>query len=297
MSTIKLSTVYQLVLTSLLLGACLGILSRQVPLSFSANFPTVRAMVLEEPLSASTATPQVLVGSQLVNLRSAPALSAQVVGQAHIGQVLQVLGRDASNSWWLVCCTDGQPVWISAHVVTVFGDVADIAVIPTPTASAGQPPERTALAPAGLDNTVDLLALPVAAANEDKRVVDHWPYQLVQQQQYGEQITPRIFLYVSTSAKQGQAEGMADLRLVVKKDGLLLPTPGRTHGGPPDFTWPLASTRQHLANLKVEFPNIDPAGHWEIQLVDALGQAVGPVADFTLRANEPNMEMYLHYQK
>jgi hypothetical protein len=57
----------------------------------------------------------------------------------------------------------------------------------------------------------------------------------------------------------------------------------------------VAHERQQPANLKVEFPGVDAAGIWEIQLVDAQGQALGPVARFTLAANDPNQEMYVHY--
>ena len=48
MSTIKLTTAYQLIITALLFGACLGVISRQIPLALSTGLPTVSAMSIRE---------------------------------------------------------------------------------------------------------------------------------------------------------------------------------------------------------------------------------------------------------
>lgn len=397
MSTIKLSTAYQLILTALLVGACLGIVSRQLPLIVSTSLPTVSAMVVHESpmatnasqlvnavpnqealglttnersntpvqtelgtymvedssalpyamgpidsemkgdgmieghprastlfggelasavakpvslhmaasknasggaFSSSTqapAVPKVVIGAELVNLRSAPALSASVVGQAQAGRQLQIVGRDPTNSWWLVCCLNDRLVWVSAHVVSTFGNLSDITVIST-----------DLLSVSGRSNVMAReqhwgggeLASPTASLAQPLDVAaEIFPYQLVQQRQHSEQIIPRLFLFVSDKAVAERDEGIPNLGMLVKKDGILLSTPQRTHGGQPDLTWPTPHTRQQLANLKIEFPGIDPIGHWEVQLIDASGRPIGPVAHFVFAPSEPNMEMYLHYQK
>jgi len=385
MSTIKLSTAYQLILTSLLFGACLGIVSRQTPLIVSTSLPSVSAMVADElPMAANSmqfaaiaaghndraatitaqpttsaqmesaqmesaqmavdphtiagidvhahaideknsvdgtlspiasmslqaagptspntnkrlsarpsTTPFVMIGAELVNLRSAPGLSAPVVGHAQVGQQLQIIGRDPTSSWWLVCCYNERLVWVSAHVVTAYGNFSDTTVIPTSTAMVGR---DAAALPLSLSN--DKLNSSVGFANVSLvHTTDSFPYELVQQRQYGEQLTPRLFVYVNDKAFPDREEGIPNLGLLVKKDGVLLSAPYQTHGGQPDFTWPIPTARQQLANLKIEFSHIDPSGRWAIQLIDATGQPIGPVAHFLFAPNEPNMEMYLHYQK
>lgn len=261
MSTIKLSTAYQLVMTSLLLGATLGIVAQQLPLTLSALVPSVRAMVIEEsPLV--TETPQSgLPHGMDTNL----ALTA-------------IVGHDAQTDLWLVCCQQNQMRWVSNQLLTTIHSAADQTLI---------------------DAKVDSLAVennrPHLAAVAETGAVLTYPYTLVQLQQYSEQVTPRIYLYVSAVDDSGSEDGVANLALRVKKDGVLLATSARTHGGRPDFTWPIAHERQHLANLKVEFPHIDAAGLWEIQLVDANDRAMGPPVYITFSPNELQQEIYLHY--
>ncbi|HRW10066.1 MAG TPA: SH3 domain-containing protein [Caldilineaceae bacterium] len=262
-------------------------------LSTAASAPTVAATA--SPTSeayVSSTTPMAVIGAELVNLRSAPSLSAAVVGQARVGERLRIVGRDSTNSWWLVCCAVDRLVWISAHVVTTDGDLTDISVLPLSTLALTGRSGETMAKSAGDSGTVDN-----GAATQRLATSGPYPFQLVQQQQHGERITPRIFLYVNDHSAADIQEGLPGFGLLVKKDGVILSAPERTHGGQPDFTWPIPHERQKLANFKVEFPTVNPVGHWEIQLIDQLGQPVGPITSFDFGPNEPNLEMYLHYQK
>ncbi|MCB0157568.1 MAG: hypothetical protein KDD83_05520, partial [Caldilineaceae bacterium] len=63
------------------------------------------------------------------------------------------------------------------------------------------------------------------------------------------------------------------------------------------FTWPFQDARQRSQNWKAEFDNIGPAGTWEVQLMDAQGNLVGPPATFTLSQNDPNQELYVRYER
>jgi hypothetical protein len=49
--------------------------------------------------------------------------------------------------------------------------------------------------------------------------------------------------------------------------------------------------------MKVEFPGIQPAGAWEIQLLDSGGAPAGPPATFTLIGGDQNRELYVRYEK
>jgi hypothetical protein len=42
---------------------------------------------------------------------------------------------------------------------------------------------------------------------------------------------------------------------------------------------------------------VQPAGVWEVQLIDGSGATVGPPAVFTLVANDQNRELYVRYEK
>ena len=49
--------------------------------------------------------------------------------------------------------------------------------------------------------------------------------------------------------------------------------------------------------MKVEFPGIQPAGTWVVELVDGGGNVVGPPATFNLSGNDPSQELYVRYKK
>jgi hypothetical protein len=267
MRTIKLSTAYQLVMTSLLLGACLGLIMQQLPVTFSAAVPSARAMGTEE-------LPAVAESGQSSNLDPALTLAT-------------IVGHDAERGLWLVCCQDNQLIWLASQGGAAQDNTLPVTLAPTASATfAVHEVVRTAS-----QNRV--------MADEEAFTLPTTPYAytLVQQQQYREQVTPRIFLYVSEGTGPDQQEGVANLGLRVKKDGVDLTSTQRTHRGQADLTWPIADERQQLTNLKLEFPHIDAAGLWEVQLIDGAGQAVGPVARFVFAPNEAHREIYLHYQK
>ncbi|MCB0061740.1 MAG: hypothetical protein KDE19_06480 [Caldilineaceae bacterium] len=205
MRTIRLATAYQLVLTSLLVGACLGTVGQRLPETFSIPVQSVQAKAMGEeqavaPLSASSAQRQE---------QSAP--------------------------------------------------------LPT--------------------------FLPPTVAEPQRAGGLHYPFILTEQRQHAEQVVPRLYLYV-----HNQDEGLGNFTVHVRKDGVLLPVDAKTYAGTPGYTWPTPHVRQHLTNLKVEFPDVPATGQWEIQLMDPTGSPVGPIATFTLEPNDHNKEMYVRYE-
>ena len=226
MRTIRLSTAYQLFLSALLLGACLGIVSRQLPTSFSLG-------------------------------KVAQAQSAQTERQL-----------TTSDPGALACCYNGQLVWVKelgqANPVTAFNQWQTTLATPRAvTANPAAPLSTSAL-----------------------------PFTLIEQAQFAERLTPRLFLF----AHVGE-EGVADYRVRVRKDGQALTVVQSTYAGIPNYTWPTPHSRQRYANLKVEFPNVAPAGLWVIELLDARGVVVGPAVNFQLAPGDTNLEMYVDYQR
>jgi hypothetical protein len=119
-----------------------------------------------------------------------------------------------------------------------------------------------------------------------------FPFNLVAQEQFIETNNlVRIFAYVY----QGNT-ALPGYTLRVTKDGAELPVSGSS-SDQAGFTWPVADPRQRFQNFKVEFPNVQSAGAWEVQLVDGSGAPAGPPAVFTLVADDQNRELYVRYEK
>jgi hypothetical protein len=49
-----------------------------------------------------------------------------ILGTLGTDDRLSVIGSDAEQNWWRVCCVDGQYGWIAASVVTLQGDPDDV---------------------------------------------------------------------------------------------------------------------------------------------------------------------------
>lgn len=244
----------------------------------------------EAPTVAPTAAPpRLVVTAPLANVRSGPGTTYTVLTTVERGQEYDIIGKNVAGDWWRFCCVDGQPAWIINELVDVEGavelapvseEVVQVSATATPapassqaTAAATQPP---AAAP----------AQPPAAPAAD------FAFELVSSEQFSEPKLVRVFLYVYDGEKALEGYTMR-----VKKDGADMPVNGKSAGGQPSFTWPIADARQRFQNLKAEFPNVAPAGVWEVQLVDGSGNPVGPPVAFTLVANEPNQELYVRYKK
>jgi len=89
-----------------------------------------------QPITATLAAPtptlapagQLTVTSQQANLRGGPGMAFDVLATARLGDVLDVYGSDATQSWWRVCCVDGKAGWVSRTIVRFQGDAQSVPV-------------------------------------------------------------------------------------------------------------------------------------------------------------------------
>jgi hypothetical protein len=209
-----------------------------------------------------------VVNTPLVNTRSGPGTDFDVVTVVERGAEYDITGRNDDGSWWLICCIDGAQAWIIGEFVDTDG-----AVDAVPVAGPGIPAVAVAEPAQG------------GAATSDQ-------FELISQEQFPEAGLVRAFLYVYAGN-----DALAGYSLRVRKDGGDLPVSGSSFAGQPAFTWPFQDARQRYQNLKLEFPGIDAAGIWELQLIDSSGNAVGPVATFQLAQNDPQQELYVRYAR
>lgn len=231
---------------------------------------------LTAPVANSGA--KAVVNGPLVNIRSGPSTDFDVLIMAERGAEYDIVGVNPERTWWQVCCIDGAEGWIIAEYVDTLGAVDSVAVVGgTPTAAATPVP-----AP-------DQAAAPVTPTTPPQPAVN---FTLQTQEQFPETSHVRIFLYVYSG--QSALDGYS---LRVTKDGESLPVDGESFGGQPAFTWPFADARQRFQNFKVEFPNVETAGQWVLQLVDSNGTPVGPPATFILSKDDPQQELYVRYEQ
>lgn len=85
-----------------------------------------------------TPTPPVTVRviKHNVNLRVGPGRNFEILAPAPINSEYQVNGRNKDGTWLHVCCTDAGAGWVRANLVRLNGSIANMPLIPTPTATA-----------------------------------------------------------------------------------------------------------------------------------------------------------------
>lgn len=220
-----------------------------------------------------------VINGPLINARSGPGLNFEVVATVERGAEFDIIAKNTAGDWWQICCIAGRDAWVIDDFVDTLGPVDSVPVV-----GQAAPPALPQAAATAAPPAVPPTATPVPAPSET--------FVLERQEQFAETSLVRIFLYVYTGTNALEGYG-----LQVTKDGAPLPSEGRSFGGQPAFTWPFQDPRQRYQNLKLEFPNVPPAGAWQLQLVDRNGSPTGPVATFTLAANDPNQELYVRYQR
>ena len=89
------------------------------------------------PTATGTPLPpvQVQIKATNANVRQGPGPGYPLVARIDKGTEITVVGRNASGTWWKVCCVNGADVWIADQVVTVTGpvwSVPEVTNIPPP---------------------------------------------------------------------------------------------------------------------------------------------------------------------
>jgi len=224
----------------------------------------------EDEISLPAFTPgkvRARINIALLNARSQPNTSAEVIAIVEAGEEYDVLSTTAARDWFQVCCVDGQEAWLTAEFVDIQGGAGLVPIF-------GQEP-----APA---QTGGAAAQPAELS-----------FDLIDAEQFAESAGVRVFLFVTDDGSNA-LEGYSAR---ITKDGQKQEVSEVSFGGQPGFTWPFQDARQRSQNWKVEFPNLDPTGVWEIELVDSEGAVAGPKGNFTLPPGEPNLELYLRYER
>lgn len=149
------------------------------------------ALTLTTAVAKATG-PQATINDDLINIRSGPATTFDLLGSATKGQSFQIVGKNAQGDWWQICCVNGQKGWVYSPLVQTANtdQVAVAADIPTaaPTATPAQvaeAPTVTATAAAGTPPPAPAAATPppAPAAADDSSVGNFDPnaaYQIVE---------------------------------------------------------------------------------------------------------------------
>ncbi len=64
------------------------------------------------PTEAPAAAAKFIVTEPLVNVRSGPDTAFGLAGSVEAEQTFDIKGKNGAGDWWLICCVNGQEVWI-----------------------------------------------------------------------------------------------------------------------------------------------------------------------------------------
>ncbi|WP_083469677.1 SH3 domain-containing protein [Herpetosiphon geysericola] len=88
--------------------------------------------------------PNVKVASNLVNMRTRPGKTYDVITTYSVGTIFDVVGRNNTSDWLLVNSPDQKTGWVSTSVLETTINLADLPEVPTPTTpSIAQNPTQT----------------------------------------------------------------------------------------------------------------------------------------------------------
>jgi hypothetical protein len=281
-----------------------------------------------QPLEIAADAPIAVVNSDQVNARRRPSITSDnIIRELTRGDELRIIGRSADDEWWFVCCVDDGTAWVYYSYVDTSGNVDAVPITDgvggpvdattaqaltgsvqpapaveqtatqAPTAAPAVAQEPTAPAPVATEPPPAPVEVaqplpPTETPVPTEPPAPAFPFNLVTQEQFVENNDlVRIYLYVY----QGNI-ALPDFSLRVTKDGAEMPVSASSIDAA-GFTWPVANPRQRFQNMKVEFPGVQAAGTWEVQLVDSSGAPAGPPATFTLIGGDQNRELYVRYEK
>ncbi len=106
--------------------------STPTPVPTATPTPTVTVSPTLTPIP--TPQPEAFVrvtGNVRVNVRSGPGLAWEPFTTIPPGQDFRIIGTNEARSWWRICCVDSDKTgWVSGQVVTAYGELDVIPVIP-----------------------------------------------------------------------------------------------------------------------------------------------------------------------
>ncbi len=102
---------------------------RQIVVDDILRMDQLAATATPTPTPTASGPAIVIVSESLSTIRSEPSAAGAVLGQVRQGREFEIVGRDSSAQWWLICCLDGQPGWISRFMVSTEGDLSAIPTV------------------------------------------------------------------------------------------------------------------------------------------------------------------------
>ncbi|MCS6827226.1 MAG: SH3 domain-containing protein [Caldilinea sp.] len=81
----------------------------------------------QRPANAPTGA----VSAPVLNVRAEPSTESEILGKFASGTTVSLLGRNAEEDWWLVCCLPNEVLgWVAARFITVNATEAELAALP-----------------------------------------------------------------------------------------------------------------------------------------------------------------------
>ena len=115
----------------------------RIALRAAAGLLLVLAAVIfpSHPAAGQTTPLQATITATTANVRSGPGTNYPVIAQARQGAVFNLVGRNAADTWWVICCINNKQGWISETVAQPAGNTATLPIVNTtaPVTPAPQP--------------------------------------------------------------------------------------------------------------------------------------------------------------
>ncbi|MEM7131067.1 MAG: SH3 domain-containing protein [Chloroflexota bacterium] len=259
----------------------------------SPSQPRARSsLVGQRTAGLTTLDPHVVINEPLVNVRSGPSTEYLLQGQVGFGQSFGILGRNQRSTWWLICCVNGDEVWITDQYVDPVGLLQTIDVV----SDIEPPPTSTPTSTPTPIPTETSTPLPLFPTNTPTPI---WNFELTEATRHSEANTVIIYGWIHSGRG-----ALAGYSLQVVKDGLVLINSANSSANPLGTTRPtqVNSPEDKIYNLKLDFhsisyPNLDPTGNWILQLTDQFGKTVGPPTRYTITQGDQFKELYVNYER
>lgn len=267
--------------------------------------PTATPIPTFTPTPTTTPTPFILVESGLVSLRTGPGPDYPLVAQLGPNIPVSIVGQNPEGTWFLICCVNGQSVWVAKSHVQAINDILTV-----PLTLADPPPTPTATA----TPTDTPFPTPTPTATP-------YPFQVLQGPTFMPTNNEFLTIWVKVTAGDGQtplAGYFLNVRYRNRAEGSSFDSRPNTKGEAPsrDFfefsapPGPAAGNRVEF-NYKYEFLPPDPRasdpnttltrlslidGYWEIYLTDGSGRQLSDAIQFDTLLGNVNREIFIAWR-
>lgn len=251
------------------------------PVETSTPTPTFTPPVPPTETPTATPAPYILVVAPIVNVRQGPSVAYPVIGSVRQNEQYELVGRNETQSWWQICCVDGQQGWITSQLTAPGGSVDGIPIAAAPELPPTPIPEAT---PVPTNTPGPSWRFWVSEGPEQWETSNPW-------------LTIWVKAYVGNYPNPVPVPGV---RLKVLRNGVDVSRPDVTSDR---FQWsapfvegdPTAYGNRREYNLKYEYvPDAGDAA-WTVYLVDGNGKPISQEAHFETRVDSHNSEVYISF--